>query len=305
MREDEAEKEYGPMTPWTDRTGHVAPLRSVVFVVLFMPALWLAYAASTHGLGSRPATEAIHQAGLWAIRLLALVLALTPLRVASRYAKLAGIRRMVGLGVLAYAALHFALYIYDQQFDLGKVASEIVKRIYLLIGFVGFCGLVALGVTSSDGMVRRLGAMRWNRLHGLVYPVALLAVVHFFMQSKLDETQAFIMAGMFGLLGLARLAKRWQGDLTFAGTVICTMSAAALTGLAEAAWYSFKTGAPFDLVLGANFDLSLGLRPAWYALGAGIVLVLARALRPLVQRGRAVPGERGMTRKRLFSPSRG
>lgn len=293
------------MTPWTDRTGHFAPLRALVFVLLFAPALWLAVAAWTHSLGSRPTTEAIHQAGLWAIRLLALALAVSPLRVASRYARLAGVRRMLGLAVLAYAALHFALYIYDQQFDLVKVASEIVKRIYLLIGFAGFCGLVALGVTSSDGMVRRLGASRWTRLHRLVYPIAALAVAHFFMQSKLDETEAFIMAGIFGLLGLARLARRLQGDLTFVATVSCASGAAAMTGLAEAGWYSFKTGAPFELVLGANFDLSLGLRPAWYALGAGLVLVLARALRPLFQRGRAVAGEQGVARKRLFAPSRG
>ncbi|MGD0633509.1 MAG: protein-methionine-sulfoxide reductase heme-binding subunit MsrQ [Beijerinckiaceae bacterium] len=296
------------MTPWSDRTGRFAPLRAFFFAALFLPALWLALAAARNGLGSRPTAEAIHQAGLWAIRLLALSLAMTPLRVASRYAKLAGIRRMLGLSVLAYAALHLGLYIYSQHFDMAKVASEIVKRIYLLIGFAGFLGLLTLGVTSSDAMVRRLGAPLWNKLHRIVYVIAVLAVVHFFMQSKLDETEAFIMAGLFGLLLFARVGKRVQGDLTLAGAVASAAGATVLTGLAEAGWYSFKTGAPFDLVLGANFDPSLGIRPAWCALGFGVVLVLARASRPLFQQRPGVAGTQGIAKKvrdRLLAPLQG
>jgi sulfoxide reductase heme-binding subunit YedZ len=285
------------MLPWTDRAGRFAPLRAFVFVFFLLPAAWLGYAAYANQLGSRPNTEAIHQAGLMAIRMLAFGLAITPLRVASRYATLIGVRRMLGLFALAYAALHFGLYIYDQHFDLAKVASEIVKRIYLLIGFVGFLGLVALGATSTDGMVRRLGAPLWNRLHQLVYVVTALAVVHFFMQSKLDETEPFIMAGIFALLGLARLAKRVQGDVTFVGAVACAIASAALTGVAEAAWYSIKTNAPFALILSANFDFSYTIRPAWYVLTAGGVLVLARLSRPLFrkrprQAPRAVERER-------------
>ena len=95
------------------------------------------------------------------------------------------------------------------------------------------------------------------------------------------------MAGLFGLLGLARLARKLQGDLTIVSTLICALAAAALTGLAEASWYAIKTGAPFDLVLGANLDFSLGLRPAWYALAGGLVLVLARLSRPLFAGGAA------------------
>jgi sulfoxide reductase heme-binding subunit YedZ len=296
------------MTPWSDRSGRFAPLRAFAFAALFLPALWLVLAAACHGLGSRPTTEAIHQAGLWAIRLLAISLSITPLRIASRYAKLAGIRRMLGLSVLAYASLHFGLYIYDQHFDLGKVALEILKRIYLLIGFASFLGLLALGATSNDGMVRRLGAPRWNRLHQIVYGIAALAVVHFFMQSKLDETEAFIMAGLFALLFFARVAKRLQGDVTLAGTVVSAAGAAVLTGLAEAGWYSFKTGAPFELVLGANFDPSLGTRPAWFALAFGLVLVAARLSRPLFQARATDSGAARIARKmrdRLLSPSRG
>jgi len=157
-------------------------------------------------------------------------------------------------------------------------------------------------------MVRRLGAPLWNKLHRIVYGIAVLGVVHFFLQSKLDETEAFIMAGLFGLLLFARLSKRVQGDLTWVGVVASTAAAAVLTGVAEAGWYSFKTGAPFDLILGANFDPSLGIRPAWWALGFGFALVLARASRPLFRQRPAEPGLQGIARKvreRLLAPLRG
>ncbi len=212
------------MLPWTDRSGNFAALRAVVFVLVLAPAAWIAVEASQGWLGSRATTEAIHQAGLWAIRLLAVAMAVTPLRVASRNAKLIGVRRMLGLAVLGYAFLHFVLYLYDENFAAGRIAWEILTRIYLLIGFLGLLGLVALGATSSDGMVRRLGAVRWTALHRLVYAVVALGAVHFFMQSKLDETQPLILAGIFVRLGLARSVRRWRGDLTYFATVLIAVA---------------------------------------------------------------------------------
>ena len=277
------------MLPWTDRSGGFAALRAVVFVLILVPAAWIAVESTQGWLGSRATTEAIHQAGLWAIRFLAIAMAVSPLRIASRNAKLIGVRRMLGLAVLGYALLHFALYIYDENFAVGRITWEILTRVYLLIGFLGLMGLVALGATSSDGMVRRLGAVRWTALHRLVYVVVALGAVHFFMQSKLDETQPPILAGIFVLLGLARLAKRWRGDLSYGSTAAIAIVAAALTALGEAAWYALKTGAPFDMILAANFDFTYTVRPAWYVLAAGAALVAARATRPFfAKRPRAV-----------------
>ncbi len=269
------------LLPWTDRRGQFAPLRAGVFVLLFAPALWLLVEATQGWLGSRPSVEAIHQAGLWAIRILAVGFAVTPLRVASRNAKLAGVRRMLGLAVLGYAALHFSLYIYDQNFAAGRITWEILTRIYLLVGFVALLGLAVLGATSSDGMVRRLGAPRWAALHRAVYAVVALCVVHFFMQSKLDETQPLILGGIFAGLAFARLARLVRGDVSIFATVLIAVFPAALTALAEAGWYAVKTGAPFDMILAANLDFTYTIRPAWYVLAAGKVLLAARLSRPL------------------------
>ncbi len=98
------------MLPWTDRTGRFAPLKCAAFAGVLMPALWIVIEARFGWLGERPITEAIHQSGLWAVRLLAMTLAVTPARLALRWPKLISIRRILGVSVMAYALLHVALY---------------------------------------------------------------------------------------------------------------------------------------------------------------------------------------------------
>src|SRR5579863_9412287 len=193
------------MALWHDRRGRFSSLRAATLALLIAPALALAWFALQHDLGPRPRTEAIHEVGLWAIRFLMLSLFVTPLRRIARYAPLVDVRRMLGVGCFCYIALHFALYIADQMFDLVKVVSEIALRYYLTIGFSAWLGLAALAVTSNDYMVRRLGGIRWRRLHWLVFPVAVLGSTHYFMQSKLEVFEPTVMGGIFVWLMLYRV----------------------------------------------------------------------------------------------------
>src|SRR5947199_1444891 len=171
--------------PWNDYSGRTSPLKLLVFIALFGPALWVMIAFPMGWLGARPTSEAIHQIGLWTIRLIFIALAITPLRAIVQWQRLILVRRMVGVAAFAYALTHLTLYTASEAFDLAKVATEIAVRIYLTIGFTALLGLSALAATSTDAMVRRLGR-RWQRLHRLVYLIALLAVIHFWMQSKLE-----------------------------------------------------------------------------------------------------------------------
>lgn len=285
------------LSPFTDRVGRLAPLKCAAFAAAVAPALWLAVAALDQRLGSRPVTEAIHQSGLWAVRLLAATLAVTPLRVAMRWSKLVAIRRILGVAVLAYAVLHVFLYAFDQHFAALHIASEIARRVYLAIGFSAFLLLCALGATSTDRMIARLGARRWARLHKSVYAVALLASAHFFMQSKLDVTQPTIMAGIFALLLGFRAATRAFGDLATGAVAALAVLFAGSTALAEAVWFAISAHAPVAMVLAANLDFSYTVRPAWYVLGAALVLTLARAARPLF-----APPRRAIER-RAFRPA--
>ncbi|MDJ0388208.1 protein-methionine-sulfoxide reductase heme-binding subunit MsrQ [Roseomonas sp. E05] len=270
--------------PWQDRQGQFSPLKLAVLLGLTLPALWLAWLAFRGGLGPRPIMEAIHQAGLWAVRILLLSLLITPLRQVLRWPRAMLVRRMLGLGALAYALLHLTLYALDLGWDLAKVASEIVLRFYLTIGFVALLGLLALGVTSTDGWVRRLGGPRWQRLHRIVYGIGVLALVHFALQSKIDVTEAMLMAGLFlWLMGYRAVAPKGgaPGLLRLAGLAV---AAALGTALLEAGWYAVGTGIPPWPVLAANLDVSFGLRPALWVGIAGAAAVLLRAARLLRER---------------------
>ena len=117
-----------------ERSGRWSPVKVVAFAASIAPALWIAYQAATDDLGARPVTEAIHQAGDWALRFLFITLAITPAQRILHYPRIILARRTLGVASASYALLHLSLYILDQHFDLFKVASEIVLRIYLLIG---------------------------------------------------------------------------------------------------------------------------------------------------------------------------
>ena len=162
--------------PWKDNGGRTSPLKLAVFIALFVPALWVVVAFRCGWLGARPLNEAIHQLGLWTIRLIFLALAVTPLRHILQWSAAAPVRRMIGVAAFAYAIAIWRFTPPTEAFDLAKVATEIAVRIYLTIGFAAVLGLAALAATSTDGMIRRLGARRWQRLHRLVYAIALLAV---------------------------------------------------------------------------------------------------------------------------------
>jgi sulfoxide reductase heme-binding subunit YedZ len=262
------------MPPWNDRKGHLSVLKLGVFVALFVPGLWSAWQWWQGDLDPKPVTEALHLTGAWALRILLLSLAITPLRSIVHWPRLIDVRRMVGVGALAYLVIHFGLYIYDQKLDMVRVASEIVLRFYLTIGFVALVGIAALGVTSTDGWVQRMGALNWNRLHRTIYWLLIFSLAHAFLQSKVDVSEPVLNAGLFlALMGWRTLSKRGlRGPWALAGLA----SAASLaTMLIEAAWYAGKTGVPWLRILAANVDPDMSVRPAQW------VLIVVLALIPL------------------------
>jgi len=269
--------------PWTDRQGRFSALRAATFALLLVPALLLLHAAWMHQLGSKPWTQAIHQTGTWTVRILIVTLAVSPFRRLFDWGKLIGIRRMLGLGVMAYALGHLALYCIDMAFDWGLIVSEIVKRFYLTIGFVALVGLVALGATSTDGMIRRLGK-NWQRLHNLVYPIAMLALLHFALQSKIDVTEPVLMSGLFMLLMLYRGLYRWKLPVTVPSLAGVALLGGLLTAGLEAAWYAATSGVSAWLVFQANADILTyqdyaSLRPAHWVALAGLLVAFGHGLR--------------------------
>jgi sulfoxide reductase heme-binding subunit YedZ len=263
-------------------------VKAILWVLLAIPAAVTAVDFYQGNLGARPITEAIHQIGLWGIRFLFIALAITPLRQLWRWNQLALWRRNIGVASFCYIAVHFILYIVDQKFDLEKVASEIVLRIYLTIGFVALLGLFALAVTSTDAMTRRLGGKRWRNLHRTVYGIGVLAVIHFFMQSKLNVYEPTIMGGLFLWLMGWRALQAWTGFemRSWEAAGLLSVAVAILTALGEALYFASFTPVPVSRVLEANFMFDLAmLRPAWIVLLIGLaVSVIAAARRPTARK---------------------
>jgi sulfoxide reductase heme-binding subunit YedZ len=267
------------MAPWYDRAGRLSLLKLSVFIGLFLPAAWLAWLALTHDLGARPLNTAIHFAGLWMVRFLLITLAITPARQLFRWAPLILVRRMLGVATFAYGLLHLGLYVVDQNWNLIRVVSEIWLRIYLTIGFVALFGLMLLAITSTDGWVRRLGGKRWQALHRIVYLVSVLALIHFFMQAKLNVYPAALMSGFFLWLMGYRLWDRF-GEIGSIPSLLGLAGLSAIaTALTEAGWYAVATHAPALKVLEANLGFAAGIRPAWWVLIVALGVTLAVALR--------------------------
>ena len=271
--------------PWNDKAGRFSPLKAITVALVPLPALYLAYAAVFIGLGPQPFIEALHFIGRWTIWLLLITLAITPVRRLFDWNKLIQIRRIVGLTALYYILLHFTLYIANSGFDLVFVGSEIVLRIYLTLGFTAILGLVALGVTSTDGMIKRMGALAWNRLHNIIYVIGFVGFVHYYLQSKLDVTEAVLYSGWFlWLIGYRIMAKLgWKDGLV--PLLVLSVATALATALSEAGWYQAMHPGIGLRVLLANlqapvwytsvFDLAIQIRPAWWVLASGLVVTLA------------------------------
>jgi methionine sulfoxide reductase heme-binding subunit len=266
--------------PWRDRRGRLSLLRIAALGLLLVP-IGLAFEAwISHRLAARLFNDLVHRTGYWALIFLIVALAITPLRRTGRFSGLLEVRRMIGVGAFLYATAHILLYVVDERFDLVKVATEIAKRLYLTIGLIAWLGLLTLAMTSTDAMVKRLGALRWRRLHQAAYVIGMLTLIHFFQQTKADFTLPATVTGLFVWLMAYRLtaARMRRGELSALALLIMTVVVAALVILGEAVgiglWYRVS---PLR-VLQTAFDFELAIRPGWYVLVAGLgVVVIAWA----------------------------
>jgi methionine sulfoxide reductase heme-binding subunit len=273
--------------PWRDRRGRFLPFKAAVLVSLLVPGVLFVYWLATNQLGARQVTELIHDTGLWAIRLLMISLAITPFARALEWNGLLLVRRNVGVAAALYAVAHLFLYVVDQNFHLLTVVSEIALRFYLTIGFVALLVLIALAWTSTDGWVKRLGR-NWKRLHLLAYPVGVIALLHYYIQSKLNVSEPVFVSGLFVWLMAWRLlpeAWRRRQGLGFASALYGGLAilSALLTAGMEYAWYGLTTKVNPMRVLLANETIAHGLRPAHWVLvvtvGVAVVVLVRRVSR--------------------------
>jgi sulfoxide reductase heme-binding subunit YedZ len=264
-----------PWEIWRDRRGRVSALRIATLALLLFPAAKALVEASAIVHSARPINDLIHRAGFWALVFLGLALAVTPLRRIARYGALIDVRRLIGVGTFVYIAAHLTLFFADQSYSVVKFFTEITQRVYLIIGAVAWLGLATLAVTSTDAMVRRLGGLKWRRLHQFVYVIALLALIHYFQQTKADVTVPTFAAALFGWLLSYRVVVWWGGvpELSTFGLLALTVAVAALTFIGEAVGIGIAFHVSPWRVLSTVFDFDAGIRPGWQVLAAGLCVV--------------------------------
>jgi methionine sulfoxide reductase heme-binding subunit len=179
--------------------------RALLFVLCLVPFFDLGWDAYTQNLTANPVEYITHKTGDWTIRFLMITLSVTPLRLLFHQPQLVRFRRMFGLFAFFYAMLHFTTWFcLDKFFDFQEMGKDILKRPFITLGLAALLMLIPLAVTSTNGWVRRLGFKRWQKLHRLVYVIALVGVIHYYWLVKSDVRLPL----MYGAIWVALMSVR-------------------------------------------------------------------------------------------------
>jgi sulfoxide reductase heme-binding subunit YedZ len=185
-------------------------LKPVVFMLSGLPVLWLCWLALNNGLGANPIEKLIRYNGDWALRFLLIGLVVTPLRLVTGWTEIARVRRMLGLFAFFYVCLHLSAYVgLDRFFDWSAIWADIIKRVYITVGMGAFLTLIPLAMTSTAGMVKRMGAKSWRRMHRVIYFTTIAAIIHYIMMLKAGYQEPAIYGAILAVLLAIRAVKKW------------------------------------------------------------------------------------------------
>jgi sulfoxide reductase heme-binding subunit YedZ len=183
--------------------------KPLLFILILFPSLLWAYQFVTGNLGVNPIEKLMDELGLMALRLIIITLMITTLSNIRPLKSIVVLRRMIGLFAFYYVCLHFSTYIVlDHFLDMQFIIQDIIKRPFITFGFISFLFLIPLASTSTNNMIKRLGFKLWKKIHYLIYPVAILASMHFYVLVRADKTEPVIYMGIIILLLLQRIFKR-------------------------------------------------------------------------------------------------
>ena len=202
--------------------------KPLAFLASLGPVAWLVWAALTGNLSANPLSDLTNETGVWTLRFICITLAITPLRKLTGWNTAIRFRRMTGLFAFFYGTLHFLTYVIADRFAaldftngmftlemvrnlIASVGEDIYKRPFITVGFTAWLLMAPLALTSTAGMIRRLGGRRWNLLHRLIYGTAMLGVLHYWWLVKADVSRPLTYGVVVGILLGARLYwARWR-----------------------------------------------------------------------------------------------
>ncbi|HWW06877.1 protein-methionine-sulfoxide reductase heme-binding subunit MsrQ [Collimonas sp.] len=188
-------------------------LKIILFASALLPAARLLLFGFTDRLGANPIEFVTRSSGDWTLYFLCITLAVTPLRRFTNWNWLIKLRRMLGLFAFFYASLHFTTFLwFDHFFDVSEMLKDVVKRPFITVGFIAFISLLPLALTSTNGMIRRLGGKRWQWLHRSLYVIAMLGILHFWWMraGKHNFEKPILFGTIVAALLLVRVWFAWR-----------------------------------------------------------------------------------------------
>jgi methionine sulfoxide reductase heme-binding subunit len=259
--------------PWQDRKRKFSWLKASTFTLMFAPAIWLLYQVDTEQFGPVPLGGMTYWSGLWATAILLLALTITPAMTIFRWSRLIIVRRMIGVTALAYTIAHIIIYFALRFWNFASIAHEMVTRFSLIVATVSTIGLIALGATSLDAAIARMGAKGWNQLHNTIYVLTALALLHYLLSPGIFPEQ-YLMSGMFFWLMAWRVLNRRGQGANVRALAMLAVASCLFTALLEAGWIWAYHGYKPSEILSIYFTLALGIPVAWQILALGFLIAV-------------------------------
>jgi len=270
--------------PWQDRTRKFSALKAGMFAVMFVPAIWLVDQVAGGEFGPVPLGGMTYWSGFWATAILLAALAITPASTIFGWRALIIVRRMIGVTALAYAMAHIIIYFALRFWNFAFIVHEMATRLSLIVATVSTIGLIALGATSVDAAVRRMGAKGWQRLHSAVYVTTALAILHYLLSPGLFPDQFLLSGAFFWLMAWRVLERRGHGANAGALALLALASCLFTAAFEVGCIWAFR-GYALAEIFSIYFTPILGIPPPWTILALGLLVSAAAFVRQALRLG--------------------
>jgi methionine sulfoxide reductase heme-binding subunit len=265
--------------PWQDRNRGFSPLKAGAFALVVLPAIRFAWQVATgeYGRLSMAFGNMTYWSGVWATVILLSALAVTPALAILRWPALVDVRRMIGVTALVYTVVHVVFYFALRSWNFATIAGETFTRLTLIVATLSTIGLIALGATSLDAAIRRLGTKNWQRLHNTNYAISGLAILHVVL-ARGTYPEQYLLTGLFFWLMAWRVLARYGRGADARALALLAVAACLLTALLEAGFMWGRRGYDVAGTLANNFNptmLEVGIPATWQVLAFGLLFAVA------------------------------
>ena len=248
-------------------------MKAAAYTIAILPGLSMIFDLMSGQLGMIPLQSLVYWSGLWATALLILTFAISPLSQTFHWPHLIDGRRILGVSGLIYSLVHLICYALLRKWDLAGIGLEILRRPTLLIASLSLLGLMFLGLTSHDLMMKKLGSANWHRLHRLNGMLTALALLHFLMSPGSFSAQFLLSGSLFWILGW-RILNKWNWHLQLTPLLILASLAGLFTGAFEIIWQKFHKNIPVEEVWSDLFDFTEGPSSIWIIWALGLLIAV-------------------------------